>query len=152
MKPLTSSGKLIIGAILLSFVASPLFAAELNTAVVKNISGDVQYKKEGSAEWKKLDASIVLSEGDSVKTAAASEVTMELVGSKKTAQIVVRKSSKFYFKTFQHKDVVDTTMLDVSMGAVLVKAEKLAGASKFEVKTPTSIVGIRGTTFEVTVS
>jgi len=45
-----------------------------------------------------------------------------------------------------------TTLLDLSMGEILVKAQKVhSEKSKFEVKTPTSVVGIRGTTFSVAV-
>ena len=44
------------------------------------------------------------------------------------------------------------TLLDLAMGEVLIKAQKVHGEnSKFEVKTPTSIVGVRGTTFNVKV-
>ena len=57
-------------------------------------------------------------------------------------------------KKFRHDaaDKIDNTLLVVGIGSVLVKADKLVGASKFEVKTPTSIIGIRGTIFEVYVS
>ena len=44
------------------------------------------------------------------------------------------------------------TLLDLSIGQVLIKAEKLdTPDSKFEVKTPTSVVGVRGTKFSVKV-
>ena len=44
------------------------------------------------------------------------------------------------------------TLFDLSLGEILIKAKKLhSEKSKFEVKTPTSIVGVRGTTFSVTV-
>ncbi len=136
------------------FAATPVFAVGLNQGSVKSITGEAMYKKAGSSDWQQLDISSVLSEGDTVKTKVGSEVVMELKGAEKTAEIVVRESSEFSFKTFQHDQdtKTDETLLDISMGAVLVKAEKLVGTSKFEVKTPTSIVGIRGTTFEVKVA
>ena len=44
------------------------------------------------------------------------------------------------------------TLLDLAIGQVLIKAEKLdTPDSKFEVKTPTSVVGVRGTKFSVRV-
>ena len=44
------------------------------------------------------------------------------------------------------------TLLDLAMGEILIKAQKVHGEkSQFEVKTPTSIVGVRGTTFNVKV-
>ena len=145
----------LISAFLVMILASvPAFATGLDRAKVIKITGSAQFQKAGTAEWSTLQIGTALTEGDSVKTGEASEIIMELAGAKKTAEIVVRKNSQFVFKTFQHEEDsrIDTTLLDVSLGAVLVKAEKLTGTSKFEVKTPTSIVGIRGTTFEVKVA
>ena len=143
--------KLVVASLLLVLISVPALAKS-DQAKVTKITGQADYKRAGGADWSKLEIGTMLDEGDAVKTAEKSEVVMELEGQAKTAEIVVRESSKFVFKTFQHdEDAVDTTLLDVSLGAVLVKAEKLAGDSKFEVKTPTSIVGIRGTTFEVKV-
>jgi hypothetical protein len=44
-----------------------------------------------------------------------------------------------------------TTLLDLAIGKVLVQTQKLQGDSKFEVRTPTALTGVRGTIFEVTV-
>jgi hypothetical protein len=44
------------------------------------------------------------------------------------------------------------TLLDLSIGEILIQVDKLqAEKSSFEVKTPTSMVGVRGTTFSVKV-
>ena len=43
------------------------------------------------------------------------------------------------------------TLLDLAVGKVLVHAAKLKGGSRFEVRTPTAISGVRGTVFEVEV-
>ena len=145
--------KFAFAGFLLTLVAAPVLAAGPNQATLTSITGDAYGRRAGAIDWQQLEVGAVLSEGDALKTTEGSEAVLELNGAAKTAEIVVRESSEFVFKTFQHApDATDTTLLDVSLGAVLVKAEKLAGASKFEVKTPTSIVGIRGTTFEVKVS
>ena len=153
MNTATRSSKLAVIIMLSLLVTSSAYALGMDQGKVISMTGDAQYQKSGLPSWLKLEVGTVLSQGDAVKTDPNCEVVMELTGDKKTAEITIRKNSKFVFKTFQHDEdtKVDTTLLDVSMGAVLVKAEKLAGASKFEVKTPTSIVGIRGTTFEVKV-
>ncbi len=144
--------KLFFLTMFLFLISVPAIAAN-NQAKVLSVSGQADFKKMGSANWESLNVGKVLSEGDALRTSAGSEVVMNLEGAAKTAEIVVRESSEFVFKTFQHEmDATDTTLLDVSLGAVLVKAQKLVGNSKFEVKTPTSIVGIRGTTFEVSVA
>ncbi len=152
MKIYMSGLKVGVIALAALLVSSSAFAAASQANVIK-MSGPAEFRKAGDSGWNKLDPGMILSEGDAVKTAKNSEVIMELKGAAKTAEIVVRPASEFVFKTFQHNEAaIDTTLLDVSLGAVLVKAEKLVGESRFEVKTPTSIVGIRGTTFEVSVA
>lgn len=140
--------------LIFSAIVSPSFADSSDQAVVLDIRGEAQYKKIGTEDWLPLTKDVILSEKDAVKTAIDSEVDLELKGASKTAEVVVRPNTEFVFDTFKHDSasLKDTTLLDVSIGGVLVKAEKLIGESKFEVKTPTSIVGIRGTTFEVNVS
>ena len=123
-------------------------------AKVVSIKGEAQFKKAGTDAWSALQNDTILSEGDSVKTGKNSEVELELTGAAKTGEVTVHYDSEFTFKTFRHdaNTKIENTLLDVSIGAVLVKAEKLVGDSRFEAKTPTSIVGIRGTAFEIQVS
>ena len=120
-------------------------------AKILETKGDVTYLKPGTTDWAILDPTVILSEGDSVKTGPGAQLRMELMGSAKTAEILIRKETEFKFSKFRFDEAskVDNTLLEIGVGSVLVKAEKLMGASKFEVKTPTSIVGIRGTIFEV---
>lgn len=130
------------------------FAQEASQAKVSDLSGEARYLKKGASDWLDVSEGLLLSEGDKVKTGSASQVTLQLQGANKTAELIVRPESEFTFQTFHHDPAtnVDMTLLDVEIGNILVKAEKLVGESKFEVKTPTSIVGIRGTVFEVQVS
>ncbi len=124
-----------------------------STAKVKNIIGEAKFQKKGQASWEILQNGMALNEGDSVRTAPESIVTLELFGSEKTAEVILKPESYFTLQTFSHDAAKKTenTLLSVQAGSILVKAQKLVGESKFEVKTPTSIVGIRGTTFEVQV-
>ena len=144
---------LLIGVAFLIAAPALVFAGESRATAV-NILGEAKVLKKGESDWKPLEKSAILTEGDSVRTAADSMVTLELVGNNKTAEVVVKPESEFSFQTFQHDETKkeEHTQLNVDAGSVLVKAEKLVGDSKFEVKTPTSIVGIRGTVFEVQVS
>ena len=140
---------LIISSVLI--LSHAALAGEMDQAKVLDIKGEAKFMKAGTADWLTLEQGMILTEGDSMKTGANSEATLELSGARKTAEIVVRKDSEFSFATFRHDEtaMTDQTLLDVATGGVLVKAEKLIGESKFQVKTPTSIVGIRGTIFEV---
>ena len=124
-----------------------------STAKVSSIIGEAKFAKKGQSDWQILEKDMTLAEGDSIRTATNSIVTVELYGSAKTADLVVKPESEFTLQTFSHDagKKIENTLLNVQAGSVLVKAQKLAGASSFQVKTPTSIVGIRGTTFEVQV-
>lgn len=139
---------LILGAV------PALEAAEASSAKVTRILGEARVLKAGETEWKTLETDAVLRQGDQIQTSEKGSVMLILEGSDKTAEVVVKGSSEVRFEefTFDRARKTDSTLLDVSLGSVLVKAEKFSGESKFEVKTPTSIVGIRGTVFEVQVS
>lgn len=144
-------------AILVSFLlcgTALVFAADFSQAKVLNLQGEAKFLKAGASEWQVLEPSMIFSEGDAIKTAVDSEVRLELSGNAKTAEVIVRPDSEFTFKTLRHDagTKIENTLLDITVGGILIKAEKLVGDSKFEVKTPTSIVGIRGTIFEVNVS
>lgn len=149
------TGTRILILSLAAFLAVPAIVCAQGTSQAKvlEIIGEAKYMSGGAAEWAILDPEVVLKEGDRIKTASDSQVRLELTGHAKTAELIIRKETEFTLQTFRHEDSgTEKTLLDVAVGSVLVKAEKLKGDSKFEVKTPTSIVGIRGTTFEVQVS
>lgn len=153
----------ILMLIAMTVCASSIFAGdnstaegmvnEQDTAKITGIIGEAKYLKKGQADWQVLEKDMKLEEGDSIRTAIDSIVTLELFGSAKTADLVVKPESEFTLNIFSHDAAkkMDKTLLDIQAGSVLVKAQKLVGDSTFQVKTPTSIVGIRGTTFEVQV-
>ena len=123
-------------------------------ARILEVTGDAMFLKEGGADWMALEKGMVLGEGDSIKTSADSEARVEIMGKRKTADLTIRENSQFKLKTMKYDTGSDAerTYLDMESGNVLIKAEKLIGESTFEVKTPTSIIGIRGTLFEVNIS
>jgi hypothetical protein len=71
----------------------------------------------------------------------------------KVGQVEVKEGSLFRINKAETDPVMGdkTTILDLAIGKVMVHVEKLKGNSRFEVRTPTALTGVRGTTFEVTV-
>ncbi|MBF0254323.1 MAG: FecR domain-containing protein [Candidatus Omnitrophica bacterium] len=67
------------------------------------------------------------------------------------ATVEIRPETLINLSKVGHQAEGRDTEIDLLIGSVLVKAEKIEGESKFKVRTPNSIVGIRGTEFEVTV-
>ena len=142
----------IVALVLAMAVVS--YAAEKRTASIMSIDGSAQVKPAGQAIFIPASVGMVLNEGDSIKTAAKSWVLLNVDGKGQTATVEVKENSQMLLSELMVDPKAGTskTLLDLAMGEVLIKAQKVHGEeSKFEVKTPTSIVGVRGTTFNVKV-
>jgi hypothetical protein len=97
---------------------------------------------------------MVLSQGDIIRTKAGSLAVVELDGKGRTATVELKENGQLSLaKLLGDKEKgTRTTLLDLAVGEILIKAQKLhSEKSRFEVKTPTSIVAVRGTTFSVAV-
>ena len=130
------------------------YAMEKRTASIVSIDGSAQVKPSGQASFNAASVGMVLNEGDTIKTASKSWVLLNVNGKGQTATVEVKENSQMILAELlvDPKAGSSKTLLDLAMGEVLIKAQKVHGEqSKFEVKTPTSIVGVRGTTFNVKV-
>lgn len=138
--------------LLIFMSAFPAFAEEVRSATILSLRGGVEVRK-GGQDWSPAQVGMTLYKGDQIKTddQAFAEVAID---DGATGTVEVDSSSLFKLDTLDlNKETGDKmTLLDLAMGRVLVHAEKLQGKSKFEVKTPTSTAGVRGTTFEVRVA
>lgn len=117
---------------------------------VDGITGTAEFQKAGAGAWAPLTQGTVLQETDVVKTGPNSTCSLTFIGMSNAA-VDVKPDSVMELATVGQAETGDHTELDLSVGSVLVKAEKLQGESSFQVRTPNSIVGIRGTEFEVKV-
>ena len=120
-------------------------------ATLKNPGKDVFVKCQGG-EWQAAKDGMVILPGDVVKTAAAGSVEVMLDGGK-VGRVEIKEGSIFRInKTETNPATGDkTTLLDLAIGKMIAHVEKLKGESKFEVRTPTVLTGVRGTVFEVVV-
>ena len=131
-----------------------LFAAEKRTAEITDIEGMAEVQVAGETKWEKAVTGSVLNEGDAVKTSDKSRLVLDIDGKWQAATVEVKENSSLRLAelTANPQTGSSRTLLDLAIGEVLIKAQKLKGdGSKFEVKTPTSVVGVRGTTFSVKV-
>lgn len=147
--------KVICLVILALCIANLACAEEMTkrTATISQISGSVEVKT-ASGEVVPAKVGMVLNEGDMVETKSGSTALLDVDGTAQTASVEVKPNAKMKLSEMleNKKEGVQMTLLDLSMGEILIKAKKLhSEKSKFEVKTPTSIVGVKGTTFSVTV-
>lgn len=124
------------------------------TATVIRLEGTVEVKTAAGA-WMPAAAGMVLNQGDAIRTKLGASAVIVLDGKEETAIVEVRPESQLgLLEMFgDPKKEGDTrTLLDLAIGDILIKAKKLHSEnSKFEVKTPISFVGVRGTIFSVSV-
>jgi len=138
-------------AALLLLIPSAAAGTEPRHATVEETSGDVLAKIAGG-EWQPAEKGMVLREKDELRTMEGATAQV-LLDDGKVGQVEVREKSYFRLNTLRENDQSGdkTTLLDLAQGKLRVHAQKLKGKSKFEVRTPTAIAGVRGTVFDVSV-
>jgi hypothetical protein len=142
-----------IFALILGAFSLCLAAEAKRIATIAEIKGSAEVKTSTGA-WAKARVGMVLNEGDTVRTKANSSILLNLDGKAQTATVQIKEKSQLTLAELVGDKEKDTqnTLLDLSLGAVLIQAQKIhSQQSRFEVKTPTSVVGVRGTTFSVAV-
>src|SRR5439155_5829516 len=93
----------------------------------------------------------VLLSGSTIKTGAGSQVKLNM-GLNGEGVVVTENSTLAIDKlTFEKTgaDTVAETQLDLKVGRILGDIKKTSPASRFEIKTPTGVAGIRGTKFDI---
>ena len=135
-------------------LTSVLFAAETKrTATVLEIKGKVDTRSPDKP-WTAAQVGMTLNEKDVIRTKNDSFAVIKLLGVAETATVEIKQNSQLMLAELiqDAKKGTQKTLLDLALGEILIKAQKLHQRnSKFEVKTPTSVVGVRGTTFSVSV-
>ncbi|MFC1675259.1 FecR domain-containing protein [Candidatus Omnitrophota bacterium] len=143
---------LVLGLIL--GLATAAYAAQtLRISTIAAVNGTVEVKIAGGA-WMPAQVGMTLQQGDLIRTMEASSATVNLDGNGETAMVRVKENSQMMIAQLVQdiEAATQSTLLDLALGSVLITAKELhSEKSSFEVKTPTSIVGVRGTTFDVTV-
>jgi len=144
----------VIVVFLFSFSLFSLAEEISRTATVLALEGSASIKTGPDSDWLSLAEGDIVSEKSVLRTNSNSKVKLLLNGEVETAIVWIKPNSQLFLSTLTEnpEETRQNTLLDLAIGEILIKAQKLhAQDSKFEVKTPTSIVGVRGTTFAVTV-
>ena len=143
----------LIKAVLLAVVLTvtgPALAGEGRYAILLETSGSVEVR-QGQGEWKAGEAGMTLHQEDEIRTGRGSTAKLLLDAAGKTGNFELKPESRIRLGILEQNQLTGdkTTVLDLAIGDVLVHAQKLKGASKFQVRTPNSTTGVRGTTFLV---
>jgi len=148
------TAKVLVMVMCVALAASTAIGAEsVRSAKVLDLEGKVEVKNQAGA-WMPADIDMVLNQGDMIRTQNDSFALLNVDGMAQTATVEVKENSELTLAELMEDraEKTQSTLLDLAIGEILIKAKKLhSEQSRFEVKTPTSIVGVRGTTFSVSV-
>lgn len=140
---------LAIAVALMALTYSATAAMEQGKAVVRAVRGSAEYSTGGA--WAALKVGQVLHGGSSIRTAPNSEVDLFLGANGPSMRVVestILGLDKLTVDDTGAETVVDT-QLDLKKGRLLGNVNKTSSASRFEIKTPTGVAGIRGTKFDI---
>jgi hypothetical protein len=144
---------LLILVLVLGIFSLSLAQEEKRIATIMQLKGNVEVMTPKEAR-KPAQVGMVLRQADVIHTKAKSWALLKLDGVVETATVMVKENSQLMLAELTADKIKGSqkTLLDLALGEILIKAKKLhSEETSFEVKTPTSIVAVRGTTFSVTV-
>ena len=147
-----SSGSVSIvaaGVVALIGAVSSAQAAEVGKAVVRSVRGHAQYAEGG--QWLELKPGHVLKPGSSIRTANESQVELFVDQNGPMVRLVENTTLGIDKLNFEATgiDTVIETQLDLKSVRILGIVKKMAHNSKYEIKTPNGVAGVRGTEFDV---
>jgi hypothetical protein len=118
---------------------------------VRAVEGSARYSTGGGA-WLELKAGTSLSAGATITTSAQSHVDVYLGINGPTIRITEDSTVGIDKLTYTDTgaDAVIETQLNLKKGTLMGSVRKLAAASRYEIKTPSGVAGIRGTDYVIT--
>jgi hypothetical protein len=126
--------------------------AAANKAIVRAVrDGEAQFSKDKGRTWSIAKVGTVLAADYIVKTDA--NATADLFLGDNGPVVRVTKGTELGIDRLDVENtgiekVIDTR-LDLKSGRILGNVKKMAAASKYEVKTPVGVAGIRGTEYSI---
>jgi hypothetical protein len=138
-------------AVLGAVIVSSAQAAEMGKAVVRSIRGHAQYQEAGG-QWLELKVGQILKPGSAVRTANDSHADLFMDQNGPVVRLVENTTlglDKLNY-TATGVDTIIETQLDLRSGRIVGIVRKMASESKYEIKTPNGVAGIRGTEYDIT--
>ena len=119
-------------------------------ATVRFVSGDVTYSRKG-APFIPLKVNTALIMGDVVKTGEGAKADLALGRNNGAVQVTpgsILAFDRLVYSTAGEETIHDT-QLNLSKGVLFGRVNKMSPQSRYEVKTPRCVAGIRGTLYSV---
>lgn len=123
-------------------------AVQQGKAKVTKASGGAKYSTGGA--WADLKVGMVLQSGAVIQS-GDDPVELDLGVNGPFIRIKAGSTLSIEKLTFDSNaaDTVVETQLDLKKGGVVGQVKKTSAASRYEIKTPTGVAGIRGTTYDI---
>jgi hypothetical protein len=137
-------------AVLVAMAAcSSAQAAQTGKAVVRSLTGAAEYSVSGP--WMPLRVGQELLPGSTIRTANDSAVVLFMDQNGPLVQLTENTTLGIDKLTFEPTgvDTIIETQLDLKSGRIVGIVRKLSTTSRYEVKTPTGVAGIRGTEYSI---
>ncbi|MBL7072070.1 MAG: FecR domain-containing protein [Candidatus Omnitrophica bacterium] len=114
-------------------------------AIVVKISGEVRVKRVSRNKWSVLQQDDILGTGDRIETKESGKVELRLdngnIINLKPNSTIILESLRRNTETGEYEN-----LFQANLGNIRAKVQKLKGDSKFEIRTPTAVCSVRGTT------
>jgi len=138
-----------VAALIVALMVSAAQAGEVGKAVVRSIRGQAQVME--GANWLPLKVGQTLRPGSTVRTANDSQVDLFMDQNGPVVRLTENTELGIDKLNFEATgvDTVIETQLDLKSGRILGIVKKMAATSKYEIKTPNGVAGIRGTEYDV---
>lgn len=169
IRPLIS-GLIACGIAMAMITSAAAQTAQDGTVKVVNVKGSARYMMSANSTWQPLKVGTMLKPGAIVQTASGSFVDLVMNnpavvesggGSASDVAYYHPKAEQDALRLFENtvlaidkltveqtgSDQVTETQLDLKHGRIFGTVKKLSAASKYEVKIPNGVAGIRGTIF-----
>lgn len=154
MRPVGALSKFLgiaLAVVAFASTASLQAAPQQNQAIVRAVRGTANFSTDAGANWQKLTVGRKLSQNSVIRTAVGSTVDLFLGDNGPVVRVTEATTMGIDKLTSEQTgaDKVIETQLDLRNGRILGNVKKLAAASKYEVKTPQGVCGIRGTRYDI---
>jgi hypothetical protein len=138
-----------VAALVAVAAVTSVHAAQTGKAVVRSVAGAAEYSVSGP--WMPLRVGQELAPGSTVRTANDSSVVLFLDQNGPLVKLTENTTLGIDKLTFEPTgvDTIVETQLDLKSGRVVGIVRRLSTTSKYEVKTPTGVAGIRGTEYSI---
>lgn len=131
--------RLVIFSFLFLMTSLPLFAQGNGT--LSFFSGEVKIKEKGEISWQPAKLNMSIKAGDEIKTGPDSKAEIRI------GNDLIKIDGNTHFVV---AELAKKNLFEVALGKAWFRVKKIRG-KEIEVRTPTAVVGVRGTIFSVEV-